>query len=141
MQGASPAFFTLSQTGSGQIAAINNKDGTVNGPDHPALVNDYVQLYATGAGFLPNAPADGQPAPSNPLVHTPVLPRINFQGLFLGEVQGSELPQYSGLAPGLIGVWQINIKIPDWAVPGDNFVVIFYGEYNSGKLTTVYVQR
>ena len=30
--------------------------------------------------------------------------------------------QYSGLAPGLVGVWQVNVKIPDEVAPTTNAV-------------------
>jgi uncharacterized protein (TIGR03437 family) len=31
---------------------------------------------------------------------------------------------YSGLAPGLIGVWQINVKIPDRTAPGNRAMFV-----------------
>ena len=45
-----PAIFTLNGSGSGQAAAINNKDGSINGaaaPPRPAIT---FQLYITGVG-------------------------------------------------------------------------------------------
>jgi uncharacterized protein (TIGR03437 family) len=35
--------------------------------------------------------------------------------------------QYSGLAPGLIGVWQINVRIPERVAPGN--AVLLYVQY------------
>jgi uncharacterized protein (TIGR03437 family) len=33
-------------------------------------------------------------------------------------------PEYSGLAPGLIGVWQLNVRIPDFVPPGEAIDVV-----------------
>jgi uncharacterized protein (TIGR03437 family) len=38
---------------------------------------------------------------------------------------------YSGLAPGLVGVWQINVKIPSDVPPSAVIVFISYGGINS----------
>lgn len=51
-----PGIFTLSKTGAGQGAAVN-QDGTVNGPSHPAPVNTYLAIYGTGFGpYLATSP-------------------------------------------------------------------------------------
>jgi uncharacterized protein (TIGR03437 family) len=57
-----PGLFTLNGSGTGQAAAINNADGTINGATHPAKVGSYVQLYLTGAGLTTPA-TDGLPPP------------------------------------------------------------------------------
>jgi uncharacterized protein (TIGR03437 family) len=31
--------------------------------------------------------------------------------------------QFSGLAPGFVGVWQINVKVPETVPPGNSVVV------------------
>ncbi len=51
---SSPGIFTTAGSGYGQAAALN-KDGSLNGADHPAAPGDYVVLYATGAGQSPGA--------------------------------------------------------------------------------------
>ena len=47
---------------------------------------------------------------------------------------------YSGLAPGLVGVWQINVKIPKSVPPGDSVpIFIIYRDIssiNTGQLNT-----
>ena len=54
-----PAVFTLNGSGTGQAAAINNKDGSINGAASPAKVGDYVQLYITGVGQTNPSGTDG----------------------------------------------------------------------------------
>lgn len=121
MAPASPGLFTADSSGSGQLAALN-EDNTPNSPGNPARRGSVVQLFATGAGFIPGAPPDGD-TPGGRLITTPERPRV-----FIGTdfVPDSDV-LYSGLAPGLIGVWQINFRIPDRVAPGN--AVLVYVQY------------
>ncbi len=112
MNVASPAIFTLGTTaGVGQVAAIN-QDGTINGPTHPAINNSVVAFYATGEGFVPGAPPDGVAATG--AVSAPQ--HINVIIGSVGFVPDANV-LYSGLAPGLPGVWQVNVMIPNNVAP------------------------
>jgi uncharacterized protein (TIGR03437 family) len=121
---SSPGFFTLNQDGKGQ-GAILNQDGRPNGPSTPAAKGSVVQLFGTGQGPVNPTPDDGAAAPSSPLAATVATPTsdgaacLNNQpsvcvavGSTLGEIQ------FSGLAPGFVGLWQINVKIPQNALSG-----------------------
>jgi uncharacterized protein (TIGR03437 family) len=117
MSTASPALFTNS-SGTGQVAAINAADGTVNSAKAPAGRGQFVSLFGTGQGFVPNAPPDGE-AVSGP-VETPLHPQIQLGGV---QVPDADI-QYSGLAPYLAGVWQINFQIPATVAPGNTVPLI-----------------
>lgn len=111
---ASPAFFTFGG-GTGQVAAVN-QDGTINGPGAAAARRgDVISLYATGQGKVPNAPADGAPASG-------LTPTVDTTEILIGT--GFVPAIYSGLAPGAIGLWQINVKIPDTVPPSDAVPVV-----------------
>ena len=87
------------------LFAVVNQDGRPNSPDLPAHVGQVLQIFATGVGAVAPAVDDGAAAPAQPLAVGLVPPNI-----FL---QGRQVPfQFSGLAPGLVGVWQINAVIP-----------------------------
>ncbi len=107
---ASPALFTFGTGGSGQVAAIN-EDGTINGKDHPATNGSIVAFFGTGPGAVPNAPPDGV-APTTALP-TATNPQVIIGASFVADQNIT----YSGLAPGLVGVWQVNVKIPDDVAP------------------------
>jgi uncharacterized protein (TIGR03437 family) len=77
-----------------------------------------VSLFGTGQGFVPNAPPDGE-AVSGP-VETPLHPQIQLGGV---QVPDADI-QYSGLAPYLAGVWQINFQIPATVAPGNTVPLI-----------------
>jgi uncharacterized protein (TIGR03437 family) len=135
----SPGAFTRPPTGTGQIAALN-QDNTINSAENPEKVGRVVQLFCTGAGYIPGAPPDGHPAVGlNP---TPQTPDPVFVGNQRAEVQ------YSGLAPALVGVWQINIVIPEQTAAGQARVVIVLNSFPSvdpnnpdRTVTTIAVER
>lgn len=115
MNVASPGLFTAHANGTGQVLAFN-QDGTPNSPTNPAARGEYITLYGTGQGVVPGAPPDGE-APQAP-IPTPDLPRVIIGACFVDDCgEDSEPVQYSGLAPGLIGVWQIKVRIPKQTAP------------------------
>jgi uncharacterized protein (TIGR03437 family) len=48
---------------------------------------------------------EGFPGPTSPLAVTSVIPIVTLGGMSMPV-------EYSGLAPGLVGVYQINVKVP-----------------------------
>jgi uncharacterized protein (TIGR03437 family) len=88
-------------------ALATNDDGSANSPSNPILHGKTITLYGTGQGVVPNAPPDGELTPPAE-IRTSQTPR-----LFLGASDQTSNITFSGLAPGLVGVWQINLKIAD----------------------------
>lgn len=91
----------------------------MNGPSNPESRGRVVQLYGTGLGLVSNQPADGAPAPSGPLAEGS-KPDVIINGR---QVPGADV-LFSGLAPGFVGLWQLNFKIPDTVPPGNNITVV-----------------
>jgi uncharacterized protein (TIGR03437 family) len=128
-----PGIFTLNGSGTGQAAAINNKDGSINGAAHPAKVGDYVQLYITGAGQTNPAGTDGLiNAGPGPVPVDAVKVSIGGQ---IATVN------FAGGAPGAVaGVIQVNAQIPAGVTPGDAVpVVVQVGTSNSQSGVTLAV--
>lgn len=102
---ALPGVFTQAANGSG-AAVAQNQDGTLNTEKNPAVAGSVITLYGTGQGVIDNPPADGEAA-TGPL-SSPRPPTV-----FIGTefVTGGDV-LYSGLAPSLVGVWQVNVRIP-----------------------------
>jgi uncharacterized protein (TIGR03437 family) len=104
-----PGFFTQAGNGIGAAAALN-QDNTLNSQTNPAAQGTVIQLFGTGQGFIPGAPPDGNV--SNAPLQTPQAPQL-IMGT--GFVPAANI-QYSGLAPTLVGVWQLNVLIPDTVI-------------------------
>jgi len=114
----SPGFFTATANGRGQISALN-QDNTVNSISNPVGRGQVIQLYGTGIGRVSNQPADGEPSPGGPLAEGE-KPDVVINGR---TVPAADV-LYSGLAPGFVGLWQLNVKIPDIVPPGNNISVL-----------------
>jgi uncharacterized protein (TIGR03437 family) len=117
MNVASPGLFTAGGNGVGQLAAVN-QDGSINSKERPAPRGSVITLFGTGQGVIPGAPADGEPAQGT--ISTPEKPRVIINTDFVPE----EDVQFSGLAPGFVGLWQINVRIPMQAPPSESVLVV-----------------
>ncbi|MBM3765341.1 MAG: hypothetical protein FJW32_08105 [Acidobacteria bacterium] len=99
---ASPGIFSLSQDGKGQGAILVAGTGllarlTRDAFSTPARLNGVVEIYCTGLGATDRG-ADG-------------LERTRVS--VTAEVDGRNAEVlYSGLAPGLFGVYQVNARVP-----------------------------
>ena len=109
MNSVNPGLFTQAGDGIGAAAALN-EDNTVNSQTNPAVQGSVIQLFGTGQGFIPGAPPDGEV--SGKALQTPRPPLI-IMGT--GPVPDANV-KYAGLAPTLVGVWQINVQIPDTVI-------------------------
>ncbi len=113
VESVSPSLFS----GTSAPYAIQNFDGTINSATNPALRGSTIKIFGTGQGPVSPSIADGVPAPSN--VSTIAVPTsdgatcLNNQPSVCVAVSDSfGAIQFSGLAPGLIGIWQISVQIP-----------------------------
>jgi uncharacterized protein (TIGR03437 family) len=117
------AFFRLpgSQYGIFQHAA----DYSLVTSDKPATAGEAIIGYATGLHPPYAALPVGQPTPASPLYWVGVSPLpadIDYSGIFVNGAWISILDNarilFMGLAPGMVGVYQINFVMPKVA-PGD----------------------
>lgn len=113
IEDVAPGLFTADSTGDGQLAALN-QDGSVNNGANPAKAGTYVTLFGTGQGLVGGMPADGHPTPKSPLLSTSSDIKVFVNSDFVPQ---SDI-EFSGLAPGFVGLWQINVKVPPNVPPG-----------------------
>lgn len=76
----------------------------------PARAGDVIVIYAIGLGQTNPAVTTGQAAPTGPLAVVPGNLRIRFGSGFAGGTQ--VIPDFVGLSPGFVGLYQINVRIP-----------------------------
>ncbi len=100
----SPGIFTVPSAGTGP-GAILKADFSLVSASNPAKRGDVVLVFLTGLGAVTPAIRDGILAPSNPLSIVP-----GTLGVYVGGKQADIL--FQGLAPGLFGLYQLNLKIP-----------------------------
>jgi uncharacterized protein (TIGR03437 family) len=72
---------------------------------NPIHRNDQLTIYLTGMGVTSPAVDAGLPAPGDPLAFAVTPPEISLGG------QGLQV-DFAGLAPGEVGVYQINVTVP-----------------------------
>lgn len=134
MDVVSPGLFATGTGGTGQVAALN-QDNTVNSSSNPAARGSVIQLFGTGAGVIPSAPPDG--AVVGGQTNTPFRPQVNINGRFVND---SDIV-YSGLTPGAIALWQINVRIPDTVAPNNTVpIAIRYRDAASQARLTIAVR-
>jgi len=111
-----PALFTESVDGVGQVMAVN-QDHSLNSVTSPAPKGSTISLYATGLGVTsPSLPAGSVP-PTSP------LSTVSGVTATIGGLPATV--QFAGLAPGLPGLYQLNIQVPALAVSGVEPLVVF----------------
>ncbi len=108
-----PGVFTLD----GLTGVILHADNRLVSGGLPAKKGEVVIIYATGLGPVSPEGRTGQAAPSSPLSLTTVRPVVTI-GNAVAEVQ------FSGLAPGFVGLYQLNITIPGSAKSGVQSLII-----------------
>jgi uncharacterized protein (TIGR03437 family) len=120
--------FTLDASGCGQGAVLNvGSNGTVsaNSASNSISPGGYVSVFGTGVDV--RAPADGAPTPMSPLFTTPDATESTFD---FGTSNGN-VALWAGLAPGLIGVAQINLQVPSTTREGCAVPVQFTSDFFS----------
>jgi len=111
---------------------VRNDDNQLVTPSNPIhrKSNTALVIYLTGLGQTTPAVATGQPAPFNPLALTLVQPTVTLGGVNLPVL-------YAGLAPGLVGVDQINVTVP-FTVPDGMAVPLVI---TAGSVSTTIPER
>jgi uncharacterized protein (TIGR03437 family) len=118
----SAGVFTNNPVGGIGVAASERPDGSVISESNPAQIGETEAMYLAGFGAVSNQPADGAPAPSNPLSYTSATPSVyltDSAGNF-----GQPTVTFSGLAPGFAGLYQTNFTIPTGLVSGEGYLEI-----------------
>lgn len=128
MTTVAPGLFTINGTGKGQAAAIN-QDGTYNNSSNAISRGQVLTVFGTGVGFIQGAPSDG--SATSGVTSTPQTTTA--------QINGIDCPvQYSGLAPGEVGVWQVNLMISNSVPPTSTLanriseLTVFLGSTPSG---------
>ncbi len=113
----SPGIFELDAAGDAAAVHLN---GTVVSATAPASSGEVLELFATGLGPVSNVPSDGTAPPSGTLATDQIAPTVTIGGV-------NAPVSFAGLAPGFVGLYQINVTVPSGLPAGPATVTISVG--------------
>jgi uncharacterized protein (TIGR03437 family) len=120
-----PAIFSMNTQGSGQGAILDTSYRLVDS-SNPATAGAWVLIYCTGLGAVTNQPPTGSP-PAQLAWST--MPTVTLGG-------APATLNFWGLAPGFVGLYQVNAQVPTGLAPGPAVpVVISVGGVQSNTVT------
>jgi uncharacterized protein (TIGR03437 family) len=94
-----------------QAAALHAGTGIVADMDHPAMTGETLEVYGVGLGVTDPIVDAGLPSPFSPPARSVQTPRVQIAGR-------DATVTFAGLAPGLAGVYQVNVVVPTGIPPG-----------------------
>jgi len=110
---AQPGIFNYA-VGANVFGAILHTNFHLANTANPAKPGETVLVYCTGLGAVSPRPGDGAAGNGE---HTVTMPNVTIGGL-------SAHVSFGGLAPGFVGLYQINADVPDSLAKGNQAVVV-----------------
>jgi uncharacterized protein (TIGR03437 family) len=109
---AQPEIFSINASGSGQGAILNAVTGELAAPSGsvpgvqtaPVARGDPVAIYCTNLSPYGPTPPSGSPAPADPPTEA------SWPQVMIGGIVADVL--FAGLAPGYVGLYQVNAVVP-----------------------------
>lgn len=119
---AAPALFTTDSSGSGQGAILIAGPEVLAAPagkfpgSRPVRRGESLEIFCTALGPVSRIQNDGTPKPVNSPPAITQAPVVTIGGV-------PATVSFSGLAPGAVGLYQVNVQVPD-GVPGGDAVQV-----------------
>jgi uncharacterized protein (TIGR03437 family) len=124
-----PGIFTMNAQGTGQGAILDSSYRLMDSSNGASRGNTVALIFCTGLGPVYNQPGTGEPAPANPLAETTTTPIVTIGGV-------PATVSFSGLAPGYVGLYQVNVLVPQGSPVGSAMpVTISIGGATSNTVT------
>jgi uncharacterized protein (TIGR03437 family) len=124
LQSAAPGFFL-----SGNVAIAQDQNYNLVTSSNPAVPGQAIVLYCNGLGPVTNQPASGAPAPGSPnFATTTTTPVVTIGGQAAQAI-------FSGLSPGFVGLYQVNVTVPPGLSAGNQPITIAIGGQTSPSQT------
>jgi uncharacterized protein (TIGR03437 family) len=113
-----PGVFTTDGTAG---IVVHHADNALVTRERPLRSGEFAYFYATGLGLVLNGPGTGNPAPVDSVALALTTPRVTLGGISCEVL-------FAGLAPGFVGVYQINIRAPINVARGQAELVVTQGQ-------------
>jgi len=108
-----PAVFSTNMSGLNWAELYHAEDFSLVTPSNPASRDKFLVLYASGLGAVNPIVPQGQAGAASPL-------SIATQTIGVQVGFTPYIVEFAGLAPGFVGVYQINLKVPGSEDQGTN---------------------
>ena len=133
----SPGVFSFDLNGLGAGIIVDSFTFQPISADNPASEDQFVSIFLTGLGNVNPTVADGTVAPgAEPFARATDQ---NIQVLFGFEAIAGEI-QYSGAAPGFVGLYQINVKVPGLSIVGTSVPVAIVTTNGFSDFVTIAIE-
>lgn len=141
LSGVAPGIFSIDSSGKGQGAIQLANSSTFAAPAgsipgaaaQPVTRGNYVTIYCSGLGAVSNQPATGAAASGSTL--------SNASGNVTVTIGGQNAPvSFAGLAPGFVGLYQVNAQVPSSVTPGNAVAVVVTVNGTASNTVTMAVQ-
>jgi uncharacterized protein (TIGR03437 family) len=123
-------FIAAETTAPNQGAILNNPASQLIDATNPATAGDVITIFSTGLGATTPGVATGA---QNPAGNTNSPVTVTF-----GTLQPVAV-QYAGLAPGFVGLYQVNVAVPAGLTPGPTVPVVLNQGGVSSNVATIAV--
>ena len=131
---AAPAIFTINESGTGQGAIQDSSYRLVDASNPATPGTTTILIYCTGLGAVSaNQPATGAAASTTALAPTVTLPTVTIGGV-------TATPSFSGLAPGYVGLYQVNVPVPATVAAGSAVPVTISMDGATSNTVTIAVE-
>jgi uncharacterized protein (TIGR03437 family) len=121
-----PGVFTTPSGGLG-TGAVLHQDYSLVTSSSPAKAGETIQIFLTGLGALNTSVSAGAPGPTNPLAKTTLPVDIELIDSTTGKYYLCTVV-YSGLAPDLGGLYQVNATLPTDLPTGTMIISVYVGD-------------
>ena len=112
------------------VTAQNATNFSLITASNPAVQGQSIVLYANGMGPVNNQPTSGNESPGAPnLATTTTQPVVTIGGK-------QATVQFSGLTPGYVGLYQINVQVPTGLTAGNQPITVTIGGATSPAQTS-----
>jgi uncharacterized protein (TIGR03437 family) len=118
--------------GTGQGAIMGSSYRLVDS-SNPAAPGDVIQIYSTGLGAVTDPPDSGSPASVTTLSRTTTDPTVKIGGI-------EAVVQFSGLVPGTVGEYQVNVQVPANVASGSAVPVVISIGGSTSNVATIAVK-
>jgi len=120
---AAPALFTTDGSGTGQGAILIAGPEVLAAPvgkfsgSRPVRRRESIEIYGTGLGPVSRIQGNGTPKPPTTAPAITQTPLVTIGGV-------PATVSFSGLTGGAVGLYQVNVQVPDGAPAGDAVPVV-----------------